>query len=82
MEPKPAGRAEKVEKDGMTGKGKMVEKTREKRAGWMVIKLCDELTGSLIGKQELSGLHICHTKTFLSRIGVPTAPPPQLCNRS
>lgn len=44
MEPKPAGRAEKVEKDGMTGKGKMVEKTREKRAGWMVIKLCDELT--------------------------------------
>lgn len=48
----------------------------------MVVKLCDELTGSLIGKQELSGLHTCHTKTFLSRLGVPTAPPPQLCNRS
>lgn len=40
MKPKPAGRAEKVEKDGMTGRGKMVrEDQKKKRAGWMVVKL-------------------------------------------
>ena len=82
MKPKPAGRAEKVEKDGMTGRGKMVREDQKKKEldGWS--SNSDELTGSLIGKQELSGLHTCHTKTFLSRLGVPTAPPPQLCNRS
>lgn len=52
MEPKPARKgAEKAEKDGMTGRERWSEDQR-KRAGWMVVKLCDELTGSLIGKQN------------------------------
>lgn len=34
MEPKPARRAEKVEKDGMTGRGKMVREDQRKKS-WM-----------------------------------------------
>lgn len=58
MEPKAAGRAEKVEEDGFCGGGgrsvggRWSEKTRERAAGWMIVKLCDELTGDLIIKSR------------------------------
>lgn len=64
MEPKPAGRAEKVEKRWDDREERDGQKTREKELDGWSIKLCDELTGSLIGKQELSGLHTCHTRLF------------------